>query len=224
MVRGLPPEPSARPHQGTGSLAAVTAAVVVPVKAFHAAKLRLAPALDPAARAALAREMAEKVLAAAAPLPVTVVCEDPDVAAWATAQGVTVEWTPGLGLDGAVQAGVAAVETTDADRVLVAHADLPLARSLADLAPPTTGPLPVTLVPDRRSDGTNVIVIPAGCGFRFAYGPGSFARHQDEATRLGLSLRVVRDPRLGWDVDVPGDLDLPTEAELAASACGPTTP
>lgn len=197
---------------------------MVPVKAFHAAKLRLAPALDPAARAALAREMAEAVVAAAAPLPVTVVCDDPAVAAWAADHGVAVEWTPGLGLDGAVQAGVAAVEAAGADLAVVAHADLPLARSLADLVAPMDGPRPVTLVPDRRSDGTNVIVVPAGCGFRFAYGPGSFARHRAEATRLGLPLRVVRDPRLGWDVDVPGDLDLPTEAELAAAACGPTTP
>ncbi len=37
------------------------AAVLVPVKAFRAAKLRLAPALDAAARAELARVMATRV-------------------------------------------------------------------------------------------------------------------------------------------------------------------
>lgn len=196
----------------------MTAAVVVPVKAFQAAKVRLAPALDPPARAALAREMAGLVVAAAAPLPVIVVCDDPGVAAWAGQLGVTVEWTPGRGLDGAVQAGVAAAEAAGADEVVVAHADLPLARRLVDLVdalPPD--PPTVTLVPDRHSDGTNVVVLPAGSGFRFAYGPGSFARHQQEATRLGLDLRVVRDPRLGWDVDLPADLVLPTEAELTAA-------
>lgn len=206
-----------------GSLAAVTAAVVVPVKAFHAAKVRLAPALDPAARATLAREMAEMVIAAAAPLSVTVVCDDDEVAAWATAQGVTVGWTPGLGLDGAVAAGVAAAESAGAAEIVVAHADLPLARGLADLTGPSTEAR-VTLVPDRRSDGTNVIVVPAGSGFRFAYGPGSFVRHRTEAARLGCTLRVVRDPRLGWDVDIPDDLVLPTEAELAQVSSGPPAP
>ena len=64
------------------------AAVVVPVKAFGAAKVRLSSELSPAARAAFAREMAEGVLRAAGDLPVTVVCDDDEVVAWAAA------WTP----------------------------------------------------------------------------------------------------------------------------------
>ena len=51
-----------------------------------------------------------------------------------------------------------------------------------------------------------MVCVPANAGFRFAYGPGSFARHQDEATRLGLEQRVVREPDLAWDVDVPADI------------------
>ena len=192
----------------------MTAAAVIPVKAFAAAKLRLAPALDPDARRRLARSMAEHVVGAAAPLPVTVVCDDDEVAAWAADLGVTVEWTPGLGLDGAVEAGVAAVARAGAARVLVAHADLPLAADLASVV----GDDGVVIVPDRHDDGTNVIVVPAAAGFRFAYGPRSAARHRAEATRLGLSVHVVRDARLGWDVDRPDDLDLPSAADLERAA------
>jgi 2-phospho-L-lactate/phosphoenolpyruvate guanylyltransferase len=61
-------------------------------------------------------------------------------------------------------------------------------------------------VPDRRDDGTNVLAVPADAGFRFAYGPGSFRRHTEEAARLGLPLRVLRPADLTWDVDVPADL------------------
>jgi 2-phospho-L-lactate/phosphoenolpyruvate guanylyltransferase len=64
----------------------------------------------------------------------------------------------------------------------------------------------VTLVPDHRDNGTNVICVPAGAGFTFSYGPGSFARHGAEAHRLGLPLRVVREPSLSHDVDLPADL------------------
>ncbi|CAN5690584.1 hypothetical protein BH20ACT1_BH20ACT1_06350 [soil metagenome] len=181
------------------------AGVLVPVKAFSRAKLRLAPALDGPARAHLARSMAAHVVTAAAPLPVSVVCDDPEVAAWASTQGATVVWTPARGLDGAVADGVVRLAGLGFERVVVAHADLPLARSLADLAPGTG----VTLVPDRRDDGTNVVVVPAAAGFRFAYGPGSFGRHRHQAQRLGLSLTVVRTPELAWDVDVPADLLLP---------------
>ena len=90
------------------------------------------------------------------------------------------------------------------ERVVVAHADLPLAGRFSWVAE-----FPgVTLVPDHRDDGTNVACVPtASHGFRFAYGPGSFRRHAREALRRGLSLRVVRDPLLGRDIDLPVDLD-----------------
>jgi 2-phospho-L-lactate guanylyltransferase len=180
-------------------------AVLVPVKSFATAKVRLAPALAPAERAALARSMAANVVAAARPLPVSVVCDDEDVAAWAETAGAAVLWCPGLGLNGAVSHGVSALGAAGASAVIVAHADLPLADDLA----PVAGDDPdrqVTLVPDRRDDGTNVLCVPAGSGFSFAYGPRSFARHQAEAARLGLPWRVLHDARLGWDVDVPDDL------------------
>jgi 2-phospho-L-lactate guanylyltransferase len=61
-------------------------------------------------------------------------------------------------------------------------------------------------VPCHRDDGTNVVSLPAGSPFRFGYGPGSFRRHAAEARRLGLAVRVVRDPELAFDVDLPEDL------------------
>lgn len=192
----------------------VQAAVVVPVKAFAAAKVRLADTLSPAARAVLAREMATRVVRAAAPLPVLVVCDDEAVRSWAVDVGAEAHWTPGLGLIGAVEAGVDAAAAAGADRVLVAHADLPLATGLGHVV----GDAGVVIVPDRWNDGTNVISVPAASGFRFAYGPGSAARHRAEAERLGLAVQIVDDHVLGWDVDLPGDLLLPSGEDLAAGA------
>jgi 2-phospho-L-lactate/phosphoenolpyruvate guanylyltransferase len=185
--------------------------VLVPVKAFARAKVRLAPALDPPARAELARRMAAVVLDAAGGLPSAVVCDDDAVRDWAERRGTRVIWTPGLGLDGAVQAGVARLASEGTGRVIVAHGDLPLATDLAWVADHPG----ITLVPDRHFDGTNVACVPADAGFRFAYGPGSFARHRAEAVRLGFVTRLVADPRLGWDVDLPGDLDLPARGGTA---------
>jgi 2-phospho-L-lactate guanylyltransferase len=131
-----------------------------------------------------------------------VVCDDAQVATWAQEQGAVVVWTPDKGLDGAVERGVAELAHRGHAWVIVAHADLPLAGSLAWVAR-----FPgVTLIPDRRDDGTNVIALPTATGFRFAYGPGSFHRHGAEARRLLLPVRVVREPKLGVDVDVPADL------------------
>ena len=179
-------------------------AVLLPVKSFAEAKLRLAPALDPAHRAALARAMAAHVIASAAPLPTAVVCDDAEVASWARDLGALVVWEPERGLNRAVEAGVARLAAGGARRVVVAHADLPRARAgrLAEVAR-FDG---VTLVPDHDENGTNVVCVPAAGGFTFSYGPGSFARHGAEADRLGLPLRVMRDPSLAHDVDLPDDL------------------
>lgn len=178
--------------------------MLVPVKAFTLAKARLADVLDAPGRASLARSMAAQVLLAAGPLPVTVACDDDEVAAWADAAGAAVAWTPGLGLNGAVAAGVEALHVAGFARVIVSHADLPKARDLT-VADGGDG---VVAVPDRHEDGTNVLAVPAGAGFEFHYGPGSFAAHRAEATRLGLPLTVLRPADLTWDVDVPADLEM----------------
>jgi len=177
--------------------------VLVPVKAFRAAKVRLAAALDAEQRAQLARSMGARVVAAAAPLPVAVVCDDEEVRAWAADVGAHTLWHPGKGLNGAVEAGVADLASAGFDQVVVAHADLPLATELAWLASYDG----ITLVPDRHGDGTNAACVPARARFRFAYGPGSSVRHAAEARRLGLGLRLVHDQSLAWDVDLPADLD-----------------
>lgn len=175
-------------------------AVLMPVKAFSRAKARLAGVLDAAERASLARDMADRVVDATHGLPLTVACDDDEVAAWARGRGAEVCWTAGLDLNESVTAGVASLQGVD--RVVVTHADLPRALDLR----PVGALAGVVAVPDRHDEGTNVLAVPVDAGFTFAYGPGSFARHQAEAERLGLSLTVLRLADLIWDVDVPEDL------------------
>jgi 2-phospho-L-lactate guanylyltransferase len=186
-------------------LVAVKAAVLVPVKSFAEAKRRLAGVLTPHDRATLARAMATTVINAARPLPAFVVCDDAAVAQWAEAAGATVLWRPGLGLPGAVRSGVDALAEAGFDMAIVAHGDLPLATSLGWVAADALDT--VTIVPDRHDDGTNVIALATAGPFEFGYGPGSFRRHEAEAHRHGLTVRVERDEALGWDVDLPVDLD-----------------
>jgi 2-phospho-L-lactate/phosphoenolpyruvate guanylyltransferase len=176
--------------------------VLIPVKGFQQAKRRLGGTMSDEMRVNLVRSMAENVVAACEPLPVAVVCDDPEVAEWATALGAAVMWEPGQGLNGAVGSGVDQLASAGVRWVIVAHGDLPRARDIGALAP-FDG---ITLVPDRKDDGTNVLRLPVGCGFRFCYGPGSFRAHRAEASRLGLPVRVLRIPALAYDVDWPADV------------------
>lgn len=189
------------------------AGVVIPIRAFAVGKARLSGTLEPAPRAELAEWMADQVLAAAGPLPVVVVSSADDVRAWGDRHRVTVIDDAG-DLDRAAAAGVAWCAERGLVRAIVAHADLPhapvggLVRFASDDAQSI-----VTIVPCHRDDGTPVISVPVATPFPFAYGPGSFRRHVALAHRRGLAVRVVRDPQLGFDVDVPSDL-----ATLAATA------
>jgi 2-phospho-L-lactate guanylyltransferase len=187
-----------------------SAGVVIPVRAFTGGFARLAGTIDAAARAHLAQRCAERVMAAAGDRVVVVVTSAPEVRAWAQEQRRVVIDDPGT-LDAAADAGRRWLADRGCQRVVVAHGDLPRARSLAPVA--GDGPDPVAaIVPCHRGDGTPVLAVPTGAPFRFAYGPGSFRRHVDEAHRLGLEARIVHDPELAFDVDEPADLDgVPTD-------------
>lgn len=203
-----PPPSDAAAPDGDADAPGATA-VLIPVKAFDLAKGRLADALDPDRRAELARTMAEGVVAAAHPLPVYVVCASDEVAAWATGIGAEVIRFEPPGLNPAVTHGAAELAQRGFRQLIVAHGDLPLARQLAWVAD-FDG---VTVVCDRRGDGTNVLALPLATPFEFRYGVGSAEAHRAEATRVGLAHRTVIDHDLGWDVDTPEDLELPTLVE-----------
>lgn len=178
------------------------AAVLIPVKDFRQAKARLGTAISPDQRHRLARWSAQRVVLAAAPLPVFIACDDPAVAHWARELGASVLWRPTVGLNAAVANGIRTLEKRGFDSVIVAHSDLPLATALANLAIAAT----VVLVPDARRDGTNVMVLPSTCGLVPTYGPQSFLRHHAQALALGLPVRIVDDSALALDIDTPADL------------------
>ena len=77
-----------------------------------------------------------------------VACDDDEVAAWADAAGAEVLWSPGLGLNGAVDAGRATIAGKGFDHIVIAHSDLPLAADLAQLV-------------DRRHDHARARPAPA---------------------------------------------------------------
>lgn len=182
------------------------AGVVIPIRAFRSGKVRLADVLSAAERAALAENMADRVVAAAGALPIVVVSSAAEVRAWAARASVTVIDDPEGGLDAAARAGLDHHRRRGRARIIVAHADLPRSapRSLERFG--WSEPGIVTIVPCHRDDGTPVFSVPARADSLFAYGPGSARRHAARARAAGLAVRLVRDPSLGFDVDLPEDL------------------
>ena len=186
-------------------------AVIVPIRSFEGALSRLAGSLGEARCRELMRLMAARVVSAAGPMPVHVATDDAEVAAWAASLGAAVVPAGRPGLTTAVTLAVDHLASAGFERAVVAHADLALARTLR----PAVGP-GLTIVGDRRRDGSNVVCVPTAAGFRFSYGPASFGRHVAEAERLGLDVNVVEDDCLSVDIDHPEDLDhLPADVRAA---------
>jgi len=145
--------------------------------------------------------MASTVAASAGDLPVWVVTDDHEVAAWAGSVGAEPVAVDRGGLTQSIAAAVSIARERHFERAIIAHADLPHADDLTVVRGPG-----LAIAPDRRRDGSNVMSVPTDAGFRFAYGPGSFDLHVAEAARLGLQVDVIDAPGLAWDVDDPDDL------------------
>jgi 2-phospho-L-lactate guanylyltransferase len=146
-----------------------------------------------------------------AEIPTFVACDDRHVAAWATRMGAQVIWGADLGLNGAVDDGVRHIVAHGFDHVLVTHADLARPDALLDIARPGS----ITLVPDRRNDGTNVMSFPASHPIEASYGAASFARHLAQALAWGsVPVEVRSDPYLSLDLDTARDLAHPLIQEV----------
>jgi 2-phospho-L-lactate guanylyltransferase len=181
----------------------VRLAVLVPVKRFSAAKGRLRGGLNDLERADLARWLASRVVDVAGETPTFVACDDRAVADWAAGRGAEVIWGAGLGLNGAVDDGVRRIRDAGFDHVVVTHADLARPARLLDVVRSHT----ITLVPDRRQDGTNVMSFPTAAALHASYGGGSFARHLAQAlAQHDAGVEVRRDPDLALDLDTHRDL------------------
>jgi 2-phospho-L-lactate guanylyltransferase len=180
------------------------AGIVVPLRSFTLGKARLASVLSESERELLARSMAESVVRAAGARPVAIVSSAGEVVEWARSHSFDVVDDPGS-LDAAAAAGRTWATDRGLARYAVVHADLPLAESLDVVLVDGDAPVAV-VVPDHRDDGTPVLSLPTAARFTFAYGPGSAARHVEEAERRSLTVRVVRDAALGFDIDLADDL------------------
>ena len=189
-------------------------ALVIPVRSFEHGKSRLADHFTPHQRSRLAQAMAEIVVAPRDDADTIVVCNDDSVAQWARSRAAMVVTTDASGLNPSLTATRDSVlRSTDADWIVVAHADLPLATDIvraigAAIATPSDGGERVLVATDRRRDGTNVLVLTRAtfAQWEFMYGPGSLEAHRAQAERLGLPVIEIDDASLAVDIDTHDDL------------------
>jgi 2-phospho-L-lactate/phosphoenolpyruvate guanylyltransferase len=184
---------------------------VVPVKDLWGTKSRLAPVLDPGARAGLTLYMMGRVVAAvweAGVGDVCVVSPDRMVLKEAKRRGATPLLQESRGLNPALEEGRCRALEIGASTLLVLPADLPLldagdVRAVLEVV--GEGPS-VIISPDGTRSGTNALLLQPPDLLPFAFGPDSFEAHLGAARRRDLRVRVCERPHLAFDLDTAGDL------------------
>lgn len=192
--------------------------LVIPVKPFDEGKSRLAPALTPAERSALARRLFEGVLAAAQTsglfAGVAVISRDASVLNLAESGGALPIAELGSDLNDALEQARAALTTASA--LLVLPADLPDI-SAAELVAFVTvartarmdGKALVAIAPSTTG-GTNALLLEPPGVLPFVFGAEggreSFYRHSMLAQEAGATLVVIESDALALDLDLPSDL------------------
>ena len=186
----------------------VRAVAIIPIKGAATGKSRLAPVLDAAERARLVLWMLERVVEAAsqAGLDVHVVGGDNPVER--LCNELRCRWSPDRGgLNPSVEAALRQASAEGYQAAVVLPADLPhvQAGDVLRLLDALQDPQAVALAPSPDG-GTNGLAMRLPPGLLPAFGPQSFARHRELATRAGLKAVVVQPAGLARDVDEPGDL------------------
>lgn len=196
-----------------------TVTVIVPLRSPGRGKTRLADALGPEHRAALAGAMFADVIAALQAAPVErilVAAGGPEAAAAASALGVDAHIDPPTvsSLDAAIAAAAARLDR--GTELLVVAADLPRLTA-TDVGTLLAADAEVVVSP-THGGGTGGLLRRPADRITTAYGTASARRHQDLARTAGASFASV--PTTGFRADVDTSTDL---AALRGGPLGPAT-
>lgn len=189
---------------------------LIPMKPLAEAKSRLCGVLSPAERQALMVAMASDVLAVLVEYPhiasITLLGDDPEVAALAGRSGVR-HWSEQAlganGLNAVVTAGCERLIAEQATTILVLHADIPLlsCRDVDSVAEVLAGGADLVIGCDSRRTGTNLLAFHAAAIPAFAFGGQSYVAHRDWAGQQGLRVETVQREGIGLDIDEPADIE-----------------
>jgi len=95
----------------------------------------------------------------------------------------------------------------EAESVLILPADIPLVSSIEiDKIISSCSEEPSVVISPSRDGGTNALMRRPPDTIQTYFGPRSFEKHINEASRKGVTARIYKSPNLSLDIDSPQDL------------------
>ncbi|UCG25750.1 MAG: 2-phospho-L-lactate guanylyltransferase [Chloroflexota bacterium] len=197
---------------------------IIPVKPSRDSKSRLARILTAGERSELTRYILSRTLEVLGDVPTVkrslVVSRDSGILKLARQHGaLTYDESANQDLNVALTRATHIAAAQKASCALILPADLPFITAddviavIEAASPESCGggngflsrKRGLAICSDDEQNGTNALLVCPPTGFNFQYGPGSFQRHLDEATRLGLAHCIVDVPGIQFDLDTEED-------------------
>jgi 2-phospho-L-lactate guanylyltransferase len=182
--------------------------VIIPAKPLAQSKTRLSPVLSLTGRIELSQRLLQRTICLARQIgEVVVISRDRTVRQLAKQAGAWALVESGDNLNRALRQAATWVMLNGGQSILVLPADLPILQ-LSDLQEMVQvgQARPVALIgPCHRLEGTNALLLRPPDLIPFAFGPGSFASHQQTVRAVGLEPVIYHSPTLAFDLDLPED-------------------
>jgi 2-phospho-L-lactate guanylyltransferase len=184
--------------------------VIIPAKPLDESKTRLAAVLPLAERVELSRHLLQRTIDLARQVgEVVVISRDAAVRKLAKQAGAWALVEAGQqGLNSALRQASDWVVVRKGQAVLVVPGDLPLLQlsDLKEIVAVGQSTPAVVIAPSRRLDGTNALFLRPPGLIEFAFGPGSFAKHQQAGRVIGMEPVIYHTATIALDLDLPEDL------------------
>jgi 2-phospho-L-lactate/phosphoenolpyruvate guanylyltransferase len=188
---------------------------IVPVKPLRRGKSRLSEILSEEQRAQLNHQLFIHTLQVLKQVDaisdILVVSRDSDVLTEAReldVRTVTENGTPEL--NNALRRASLFSSAFSTEGVLIVPADLPLLtpKDVGEFLQARKRPPMIVITPDRRGEGTNMLLTDPGDLLTFSFGGQSFKKHADLAKSKEAEVIIFENERIALDLDVPEDYEL----------------
>ena len=188
--------------------------IVLPVRKAKSAKNRLSPLLNQQQRKELSvllfRQSLNFYRNQWPDIQLTVITDSNSFKCEAEHAGAFVLSDPGCGLNSAVNFATEYSMKQGFSRQLVVHSDIAVLdrEEIAQLVENRFNAPFISAVPATADGGTNALLEQPPGIIKHCYGSGSFAKHVEAASSVGLKLNVLKLSKCGLDLDTSKDIFL----------------
>ncbi len=186
---------------------------IIPIKPLYQGKSRLSGIIDQEERIKFNKRLLAhtlKVVSSCNQISgVIVVTKDTTLKAMIKKPNVKLFIEDGKSdLNKAINFGVTKAIENKADSILVIPCDLPLLNKdeIVKIINMSSSENCMIIIPDRHSQGTNLLFIKPALKDIYCFGENSFEKHKEMGKRKGLDVKVYDSKNLCLDIDLPEDL------------------